>query len=146
MIASRLAAAISLALLWRLTTRWNELLGSLRFIGVPSTFLFTTTLAYRYLFVLVETLGEMVQARTARQVGACDRAQVGAYTGSGSAILFAKSIAFTEELHMAMQARGGGRFSNTRSVLTWRFRDVATVALAAGAFLLVVLPGVLHAI
>ena len=145
MIVSRLAAAISLALLWRLTTRWNELLGSLRFIGVPSTFLFMTTLAYRYLFVLVETLGEMVQARTARQVGACNRAQVGAYSGSGSAILFAKSIAFTEELHMAMQARGAGRISNPRSVRTWRFRDVAAVAFAI-CILLFVLPGVLHAL
>jgi energy-coupling factor transporter transmembrane protein EcfT len=64
------------------------------------------TLTYRYLFVIVETMCEMTEARTSRQVGACTKDQGRSYAGQGAAILFAKSQAFTEEMHQAMLSRG----------------------------------------
>jgi cobalt/nickel transport system permease protein len=106
MILLRLAAGITLALLWNSTTKWNQLLGSLGSLGVPRVVLSTATLTYRYVFVMMETLGEMVEARTSRQVGACDKHQARTYAGTGAAVLFAKSFALTEETHLAMLSRG----------------------------------------
>jgi len=105
MILLRLSSGIGLALLWSLTTRWYQLLRSLRSIGVPKMFITTAALTYRYLFVTMETLAEMVEARTTRQIGACEKRQARIYAGAGTAILFAKSLAFTEEMHLAMQSR-----------------------------------------
>ncbi len=54
-------------------------------------FLNTAAITYRYLFVMMETLGEMVEARTARQVGACTKKQARTLRRRRHrAILFAK--------------------------------------------------------
>jgi len=145
MILLRLAAGISLAMVWNLTTKWYELLRSLRSLGVPNTFLTTATLTYRYMFVVVETLGEMVQARTARQVGACDKRQARTYAGSGSAILFSKSLAFTEEMHHAMRSRSFERVQKISARRSWKRADSAVVLVGALSLLAVSLQGIFHA-
>lgn len=106
LLLSRLGASISLALLWILTTRSHRMVRSLQAIGAPEGLVTALLLTYRYLFVLLETLSEMVTARTSRQVGSPDKEQARAYAGAGTAILFAKSLALTEELHQAMVSRG----------------------------------------
>lgn len=105
LILLRIACGISITQLWTLTTRWNELVGSLRKLGMPAFFCTGITLAYRYLFVTMETLEEMAVARRSRQAGQIDKGQARSYSGAGAAILFAKSHAFTEELHLAMRSR-----------------------------------------
>ena len=106
MLLARLATSISLALLWILTSRSHQLVRSLDAIGASKDLQTSLLLTYRYLFVLMETLGDMVTARTSRQVGGADKKQVREYAGAGAAILFAKSLGLTEELHQAMLARG----------------------------------------
>jgi energy-coupling factor transporter transmembrane protein EcfT len=101
----RLATGIALTLLWRRTTPWRLLLASLRRIGVPGAFLTMAMLAYRYLFVSLETAAEMAEATTSRMVGACDRDQARLFAGSRAATLFAKSLTLMEETHMAMRSR-----------------------------------------
>ena len=136
-ILLRLAAGISLAMLWQLTTRWHDLLGTLRSLGLPHMFITTASLTYRYLFVMVETLAEMVDARTSRQVGACDKRQARTYAGAGTAVLFARSLAFTEEMHWAMLSRGcDGEVARPKS-LRWTMYDTATALAGVAALALV---------
>ncbi len=146
MILLRLATGIALAQLWNLTTRWHHHLRSLSSLGVPRTVLAAATLTYRYLFVMLETLGDMVEARTARQVGACDKRQARTYAGTGSAVLFAKSIALTEETHLAMQARGFDGTIRQHKPPRWAFADSATVLTGIAILAIVLLQGAFHAL
>lgn len=107
-ILLRLACGISIGLLWKLTTRWDHLIASLKAPGVPEIALATATLSYRYLFVIVDTLATMVEARRSREVGKISAQNARDYAGTGIAVLFAKSLVLTEEMHMAMQSRGFG--------------------------------------
>jgi len=146
MILLRLATGISLALLWNLTTRWHHHLRSLGSIGVPRAVLTAATLTYRYLFVMLETLGDMVEARTARQVGNCDKKQARSYAGAGSAVLFAKSVALTEETHLAMQARSFDGTVRRHHQKTWVLADSATALAGVLILALVLLQGAFHAL
>lgn len=146
MILLRLCAGISLAMVWTLTTKWNELLQSLRAIGVPQMFLAAATLTYRYLFVVVEALAEMVEARTSRQVVPNGKNQGRTYAGRGTAILFAKSQAFTEEVHQAMVARSFDRIRRTRINSNWKAIDSIAVCLGVACLAIAVLSGVSRAI
>ena len=109
-------------------------------------FLTTAALTYRYLFVIVETLAEMVEARTSRQVGACDKTQARVYAGNGTAILFAKSLAFTEEMHMAMQARSLDSVHRNQQKARWRTADLGAVLTGVMCLVLIVLQGNYHAL
>ncbi|MHB8636010.1 MAG: cobalt transporter CbiM [Fimbriimonadaceae bacterium] len=139
LILLRLACGMSLAILWHLTTRWHDLLRTLRVLTLPEVFITTATLAYRYLFVMIETLSEMVEARTARQVGACDKRQAHSYVGAGTAVLFAKSLTFTEEMHWAMISRDCDSKIARRRSARWNLRDHATVLAGMAALTLVLL-------
>lgn len=138
-ILLRIAAGISLAMVWNLSTKWYELLRSLRSLGVPPLFLSTATLTYRYLFVIVETMCEMVEARTARQVGAPSQKQGRSYVGQGAAILFAKSQAFTEEMHQAMLSRGFDGVPRVQKTNRWKVQDSAFVCAGCVTLLTVLL-------
>ncbi len=145
MILLRLAAGISLAMLWNLTTRWHEMLRSLKTLGVPQFFLATAALTYRYLFVFIETLAEMVEARTSRQVGACSKVQARQFAGNGGAILFAKSLAFTDEMHLAMQSRSVDVSSKKPKFTAWKPRDFGAALTGILCLVVIALLGHIHA-
>ncbi|HUO37982.1 MAG TPA: cobalt ECF transporter T component CbiQ, partial [Mycobacterium sp.] len=69
LVVCRVAASISLVVLVTLTTPWTRLLAALRTLGVPRMFILVIGMAYRYLFLLLATVTDMYQARTARTVG-----------------------------------------------------------------------------
>ena len=146
MILLRIATGISLAMIWNLTTKWYELLRSLNSLGVPRVFLTTASLTYRYMFVMIETLAEMVQARTLRQVGAADKAQARTYAGNGSAILFSKSLAFTEEVHQAMLSRSFDRKTDRPLRASWTTNDTSFMGVGILILTWVVCQGVFHAV
>jgi energy-coupling factor transporter transmembrane protein EcfT len=64
-------------------------------------------MAYRYIFVLLDSVSEMVTARRARTVAA-KRSRRGerAIAGFSAGALFGKAHALSEEIHQAMLARG----------------------------------------
>ena len=145
MILLRLADGIALALLWRQTTRWNALLNSLKQCGLSATMVTTANLSYRYLFVVFEMLAEMVQARTSRQVGACSAQEARRYMGNGTAVLFAKSVAFTEEMHWAMTSRTLPTSRHMADPGRWTARDGLAVLTSLTILILTVFHGSLHA-
>lgn len=107
LIVCRVASSISLVLLLTLTTSWSRLLAALRALFVPRLLVLVLGMAYRYLFVLLDSVAEMVTARRARTV-ATKRSRRGerlVASFSGGA-LFGKAHALSEEIHQAMLARG----------------------------------------
>lgn len=130
MLLLRIGAGITVTLLWSLTTRWYLLLQSLRSLRVPRWMVTGLTLTYRYLFTLMEMLGEMILARRSRQLGLLTPQQARGYGGTGTAVLFAKSLTLNEEVYMAMRSRGfngdlGGAYPRR-----WGWQDTLWLAIA----------------
>ena len=96
-------------------------------------------MAYRYLFVLLDSVTEMVTARRARTVAAkrSRRGERAIASFSGGA-LFGKAHALSEEVHQAMLARG---FSGELRMSEWpriRAIDVISVLTCLALAILVV--------
>lgn len=107
LIVTRVALSISLVVLTTMTTPWVALLGALRALHVPRMFVLVVGVAYRYVFLLLGNVTDMYQSRRARTVGAIthDRA-AREFVASTAGALIGKSHALSEEVHLAMVARG----------------------------------------
>ncbi len=136
LVVSRVAVSISLVVLLTLTTPWVRLLAALRSVGVPRIFILIIGMAYRYIFLLLNTVTDMYEARKARTIGAArhDRG-ARAFLGASGGALFGKAHQLSEEVHMAMTARGYRgdaktlhRFTFTRTDLFAALTSAALVA------------------
>ena len=107
LIVARVATSISLVVLLTLTTPWTRLLAALRALAVPRIFILVVGMAYRYLFLLLNSVTDMFQARKARTVVAeVDVAAGRRFVSAAAGTLFGKSYTLSEEVHQAMVARG----------------------------------------
>jgi cobalt ECF transporter T component CbiQ len=107
LIVSRVATSISLVVLLTLTTSWPRLLSALRALLAPRLIVLVLGMAYRYLFVLLDAVSEMITARRARTVSSRkDGRGARVVAGFSGGALFGKAHALSEEIHQAMLARG----------------------------------------
>jgi cobalt ECF transporter T component CbiQ len=125
-IIVRVAVSISLVVLLTLTTPWTRLLAALRALFVPKIFILVLGMAYRYLFHLLGTVTDMYTARTSRTVDpeagvASGRRFVAASAGA----LFGKAHALSDEVYLAMLARGYD--GNARTLKAFRIRTLDVV-------------------
>jgi cobalt/nickel transport system permease protein len=140
-IVARVATSISLVVLLTLTTPWVRLLAALRALGVPKIFVLTIGMAYRYLFLLLDSVDDMYTARKARTLRAgTGRSDVEAgrrFVAAGAGTLFGKAHQLSEEVHQAMTARGYTGNARTLTAFRLRAADAAwTVAALAAAVLI----------
>jgi cobalt ECF transporter T component CbiQ len=106
-IVIRVATSISLVVLLTVTTPWNRLLAALRSLRVPTIFVLVLGMAYRYLFHLLGSVQDMYLARTARTVAAHSDVTSGRrFVAATAGALFGKAHAMSEEVYLAMVARG----------------------------------------
>ena len=105
-IVTRVATSISLVVLLTSTTPWPRLLAALRALFVPREFVLVLGLAYRYLFHLLGSIGEMYEARKARAPRDSDVARGRAFVAATAGSAFGRAHAMSEEVYLAMLARG----------------------------------------
>ena len=139
---TRVAASISLVVLLTLTTPWNRLLAALRALRVPKMFVLVLGMAYRYVFHLLGAVTDMYTARQARTVGSdTDVASGRRFVAASAGALFGKAHALSEEVYMAMVARGYTGDPRGRCVRlvcgrvdgAWALACVAVAVLVLGA-------------
>ncbi|HTK14988.1 MAG TPA: cobalt ECF transporter T component CbiQ [Acidimicrobiia bacterium] len=107
LLVTRVATSISLVVLLTLTTPWSKLLAALRAFGAPRMFILVLGMAYRYLFHLLDSVSDMYTARKSRTVARDTGVASGrAFVSASAGALFGKAHALSEEVHMAMLARG----------------------------------------
>jgi len=134
----RVATVVSFGVLLTLTTPWSELLRALRDVGVPRGFVFVLTMAYRYVFTLVRMVQDMTIARTSRTVGPLATREDRRFLSDTVAAVFGKSQATSEQVYLAMVARGYRGEALALSAERLRRRDYAwSVAVAVGLAVLV---------
>ena len=69
LLVMRVATSVSLVVLLTVTTPWTKLLAALRALFVPRIFILIIGMAYRYIFLLLNSVTDMYTARKARTVG-----------------------------------------------------------------------------
>jgi cobalt ECF transporter T component CbiQ len=105
LIVLRVASSISLVVLLTVTTPWARLLGALRSLRVPTTVVLILSMTYRFVFLLLGSVTDMYTARRARTVRA-DLGRARRFVAASAGALFGRSHALSEEVYLAMVARG----------------------------------------
>ena len=97
---------------------------------VPTVIILVLSMAYRYLFHLLTSVEDMYTARRSRTVGTdADIRSSRRFVAGSAGALFGKAYALSEEVHMAMVARG--YTGNVRTLTTPRVRRTDGVWCAA---------------
>jgi cobalt ECF transporter T component CbiQ len=107
LIVIRVATSISFVVLLTLTTPWHRLLAALRALFVPRMLILVLAMTYRYVFHLLTSVGDMYMARRSRTAGGdTDVASGRRFVAATAGALFGKAHAMSDEVYMAMVARG----------------------------------------
>lgn len=131
LVVTRVAVSISLVVLLTVTTPWTRLLAGLRSLGVPKMFVLIIGMAYRYIFLLLESVTEMYESRRSRTIGAVRHDKnARAFVGASAGALLGKANHLAEEVHHAMVARGFRGHARVLDELRFRRVDVL-VAISA---------------
>jgi cobalt/nickel transport system permease protein len=103
---SRVAASVSFAVLFTLTTKWAEVFSGLRSLFVPRVFVMTLGMTYRYLFVFLRLVQDMYRARKSRTIRPLSPAAERNWIASRIGATFKKSADMSEDVYKAMLSRG----------------------------------------
>lgn len=99
------------------STKFSALLKALEKLRLPKLFIMILSFMYRYIFVVVDELMKMKQAKESRSVGGSRRFHIKALTNM-IGVLFIRSYERAELVYMAMCSRG---FNGTTSTI-YNFR------------------------
>lgn len=102
----RVGASVSLTAILTLTTRWNVLLKALNMIFVPQIFITVLEMSYRYIYLFLQTAGDIFVARQSRTVGCTSAKEQRRFVTGAMGSLWGKAYAMSEEVHAAMISRG----------------------------------------
>lgn len=106
MLVIRVAATSSFAILFTLTTRWNDAMEAMRSLRVPRVFVLILSMSYRYIFSLLDVTKKMLLSRKSRVIGKERTVSSWKLYAPIIAALFMKSFSFNENVYLAMLARG----------------------------------------
>ncbi|MBI2952869.1 MAG: cobalt ECF transporter T component CbiQ [Chloroflexi bacterium] len=106
LLVVRAGTSVSLGLLLVLTTRWTDLLKSLRILHVPDAFIVVFGMTYRYLFLLLHAVNGLFLARASRTVGPIEGREQRRWIASTTGVLVNKSFKMSEDVYQAMVSRG----------------------------------------
>lgn len=103
---SRVAASISYAVLFTLTTKWSVAFSALRALFVPRILVMTLSMTERYVFVFLRLIQDMYRARKSRTIRPLSAAADRNWTASRIGVTFKKSVEMSRDIYNAMLSRG----------------------------------------
>lgn len=113
-----LRSFISLSLLYILlmTTKWPQILRSIRVLKVPKIFSITLEMSMRYIFLFLELAKNMFLARKSRNVGKTKSKENRKFIAASIGHLFVRSVELSNDIYDAMVSRGyTGNYSTLSS-------------------------------
>ncbi len=105
-VLGRAETAATLAFLLVSTTPWPHVLKALASLGVPAPVVAILGMTHRYVFVLLQSALQLVEARRSRIMRSMTASQRRRTLMSVVGVLLERSLALSAEVHMAMIARG----------------------------------------
>lgn len=106
LLIARVETAVTFTSLLVLCTPWTRVLKALRTFRLPQEAVMLLAMTHRYIFLLVETAGQMFESRQSRTVGLLKGAAGRRITARSAGVLLSKSIELSNEVYLAMQSRG----------------------------------------
>jgi cobalt ECF transporter T component CbiQ len=136
LLIARVETAVTFTSLLILCTPWTHVLKALRAFRLPPEAIMMLAMTHRYIFLLVETAGQMFESRQSRTVGIVKGAEGRRMAGRTAGVLLSKSIELSNEVYLAMQSRGFRGDIRILSDFTMRSWDYVGLAafLAVGTF------------
>ena len=132
----RVGVSVSLAVLLVLTTKWADILKSLRALHAPSGLVLVLAMTYRYIFLVLHSANSMLLARKSRIVAKTSGPEQRRWVVSSMGVLMDRSVRMSEEVYQAMLARGFRgemRTLDSRRMLAADWLLLATSVLTAAA-------------
>ena len=105
-LITRAETASTLAILLVLSTPWTHLLKAMRVFDVPAVLVVVLGMTHRYIFLLLQSARDFLEARRCRLVGKVDAPLQRRLLAASTGVLFEKSLQMSEDVYAAMQARG----------------------------------------
>jgi cobalt/nickel transport system permease protein len=102
----RTGAAVSLVILFTLTTPWTDLLASLQSLKIPAAFVMILSMTYRYVFVLVGIAQDMSMALKSRTLTPERSGDIRKWLGATIGVLFRRSMNMGQLVNLSMISRG----------------------------------------
>ncbi|HXY48906.1 MAG TPA: cobalt ECF transporter T component CbiQ [Terriglobales bacterium] len=102
----RAETAATLTTVLALSTPWAHLLKALRSLHLPAEVVTMLAMTHRYVFLLVETAGQMFESRQSRTVGALPGREQRRMAARTAGVLLTKSIELSHQVFLAMRSRG----------------------------------------
>ncbi len=127
----RVCTSVSLAILLILTTKWADILKSLRVLRVPNVFVLVLSMTYRYIFLVLHTANGMFLARKSRIVASTSGKEQRWWIVSSIGVLMSRSFRMSEDVYQAMLARGFQHEMRTMDDYRMRLADWALLLSAA---------------
>jgi cobalt/nickel transport system permease protein len=135
-VAVKSIIGVCSAVLLTATTSFPDVLGGLQAMRMPSVLVLIASLMYRYMYVIVEEVGRMRAALSARAYRPRNALQAGAI-GRLASSLFLRSYERGERVHLAMLARGYTQGMPRLVPLSLTATDAAVIAAIPGLLLAV---------
>jgi cobalt/nickel transport system permease protein len=130
LVVTRVLLGVLLAVMLALTTPWQDLLRA-GYSTVTAPFALILAMMYRYLFVLIRVIEEMYFARRARTIAPASGATARRWVGTSIGALFLRSRRLSEEVYLAMRARGYTGHPKTLTQFRFGAREGLWVAACA---------------
>ncbi len=134
----RVSTSVSFGILLVLTTPWSTVLKALSVLRVPDALILILGMTYRYIYLLLHTLDDMLLSRKSRVVGRLSGAEERRLIAASAGTLLGKSLHLSGEVYLAMRSRGFTGSPRTMDTFQMRPADWAwggAMILAAGAMI-----------
>jgi len=137
-LMSRVETAATLSVLLIVCTPWTHVMKALRVLRVPVVLVVILGMAYRYIFLLLDSARDMLESRRSRMVGELKGPDRRRLAAASVGVLMSKTMQLSGDVYSAMLARGfrGEVYVLDEfhaAALDWIMLAVF-VTLAAGAF------------
>jgi cobalt/nickel transport system permease protein len=106
LLIARVETAVTFTTLLILCTPWTHVLKALRSFHLPAEAIVMLAMTHRYVFLLVETASQMFESRQSRTVGRLPAGERRHMMARTAGVLLSKSIDLSNDVYLAMQARG----------------------------------------
>lgn len=105
-LVSRVETASTLSVLLILSTPWNHVLKALRVLRVPVVVVVILGMAYRYIFLLIDSARDMLESRRSRMVGTLPGPERRRLAAASVGVLMSKTMQLSGDVYSAMLSRG----------------------------------------
>ena len=105
-LIGRVETAATLSVLLILCTPWAHVLKALRVLRVPVVMVVIVGMAYRYIFLLLESARDMLESRRSRMVGELKGSDYRRLAAASVGVLMSKTLQLSSDVYNAMLARG----------------------------------------